>query len=601
MNKKNISANNGPMLNAYPDSMGGTLGGIVSVLQKPEFQDVFSSFYILPSMFNTDLDRGFSVIDYSLNQVLASDADLAKIKEQGIDLKLDFILNHASVLSEQFQDIIRNGEQSKYKDFFINWNKFWEGHGTMTADGFIWPDAEKIKDMFFRKPGLPILMVRFPDGTQVPYWNTFYQEVKYPVLDAQDLMKVGGIQYALADGLAKLLNAGLAKGSSPAKILGGEAADAIHAKKSADTVEEGKVSPFAEASSNLLQKLTEVQKQELIDLVESRRMYLGQMDLNIKSPLVWEFYDDTLKTLSNYGAKIVRLDAFAYAPKEPGEKNFLNEPSTWDVLTRVRKLADKYQLSLLPEIHASYGDKIHEVISDKGYMTYDFFLPGLLIDAIESGNAEVLKNWANEILEKNILAVNMLGCHDGIPLLDLKGMIPEERIQKIIDIVVGRGGLVKDLHGQKNIYYQVNATYYSALGEDDKKMLLARAIQLFMPGKPQVWYLDLFAGTNDYEAVKHAGSSGHKEINRTNLSLSEIDSRMQLDLVQDQLTLLAFRAKFGAFAFDSKIRVESKDGRMDFTWEKDGNVAILHADLRTMAFRIEATDANGQKVFAMER
>ena len=52
----------------------------------------------------------------------------------------------------------------------------------------------------------------------------------------------------------------------------------------------------------------------------------------------------------------------------------------------------------------------------------------------------------------------MLGCHDGIPLLDLKGILAEERIQKLIDIIVSRGGYVKDLHGQKNIYYQVNAT-----------------------------------------------------------------------------------------------------------------------------------------------
>lgn len=43
----------------------------------------------------------------------------------------------------------------------------------------------------------------------------------------------------------------------------------------------------------------------------------------------------------------------------------------------------------------------------------------------------------------------MLGCHDGIPLLDLKGILAEERIQKLIDIIVSRGGYVKDLHGQK--------------------------------------------------------------------------------------------------------------------------------------------------------
>ena len=49
----------------------------------------------------------------------------------------------------------------------------------------------------------------------------------------------------------------------------------------------------------------------------------------------------------------------------------------------------------------------------------------------------------------------MLGCHDGIPLLDLKGLLPEERIQSLISTLVGRGGFVKDLHGAKNVYYQV--------------------------------------------------------------------------------------------------------------------------------------------------
>ena len=65
--------------------------------------------------------------------------------------------------------------------------------------------------------------------------------------------------------------------------------------------------------------------------------------------------------------------------------------------------------------------------------------------------------------------------------------------------------------GKKISYYQVNATYFSALGECEQKLRLARAIQLFMPGIPQVWYLDLFAGKNDYEAANRGGTGGHKE------------------------------------------------------------------------------------------
>lgn len=562
-----ISAKNGPMLNAYPDSMGGTLRDITKFLEKPELKDVFKSFYILPSLFNTDLDRGFSVIDYTLNVLLAAKEDLNGLEQLGVDLKLDFILNHASVLSSQFQDLIKNGERSKYKDFFINWNKFWEGHGAMTEEGYIQPDSEMIEHMFFRKPGLPILMVRFPDGKNVPYWNTFYQEVKYPVLDAQDIMQIEGLQYATAEKTAELMNRGLTDGKKPAEIL---------------------LEDFAI-------KISAEQKAAIVEMLESRKKYLGQMDLNIKSPLVWEFYDETLKTLSSYGAKIVRLDAFAYAPKEPGKKNFLNEPGTWEVLEKVRQLADKYKLTLLPEIHASYSDKNYEMISQKGYMTYDFFLPGLVIDALERGRGDVLTKWANELIEKEIHVVNMLGCHDGIPLLDLKGLIPEERIQSIIDTVVARGGFVKDLHGQKNVYYQVNAAYYSALGESDSKMLLARALQLFMPGKPQVWYLDLFAGKNDYEAVKRAGAGGHKEINRSNLSVVQMEEKIKERVVKKQLEMLRFRAAFPAFAFDSNITVDSSGSMMNFVWKKNRYTATLSADLANHTFSMKGIDPNGEE------
>ena len=562
--------NIGPMLNAYPDSMGGTLDDIATFLQKPEMKDVFSSCYVLPSLFHTDLDRGFSVIDYSLNKMLASREALDKLEGLGIDLKLDFILNHASVLSKQFQDIIQNGDKSEYRDFFIDWNKFWEGCGEMTEDGYIQPDQNYIKDMFFRKPGLPILMVRFPDGRDVPYWNTFYQEVSYRLVDAQDLMQAAGLQYTESVMLAEVLNTQTKEGKKPAEILA------------------------ANENAEVTRFLSDEEKKKVVDYMEAGRRYLGQMDLNIKSPLVWEFYDNTLKTLAGYGAKIVRLDAFAYAPKEPGEKNFLNEPGTWDLLEKVRELADKYNLTLLPEIHASYGEKNYEQIAEKGYMTYDFFLPGLIIDALESGDGKHLSDWAKELIEKDIHTVNMLGCHDGIPLLDLKGLLSEERIQNLIDTIVGRGGYVKDLHGQKNMYYQVNATYYSALGEEDAKMLLARALQLFMPGKPQIWYLDLFAGKNDHEAVKRAGAGGHKEINRTNLTTEQMEEALKKPVVARQLELLRFRGTCPAFAKESKIIVNSNDNHMEFIWENAGYQAKLTADLKTCEYMITETTPDGQ-------
>ncbi len=310
--------NSKPMLNAYPDSLGRNLGDIVTLLKTEALQNVFSSFYILPSLYHSDLDRGFSVIDYDLNEQLADREGLDQLKNMGIDLKLDFILNHASAQSPQFL------------------------HG---------------------------------------------------------------------------------------------------------------------------------------------RQYLGQMDVNIQSPKVWEFYRETLEKIASYGAAIVRLDAFAYAPKAPGKKNFLNDPETWELLQKIHALAEPLGLTLLPEIHAAYDEKIYETLAEKGYATYDFFLPGLVIDAIENRRGTYLAAWAKEIVEKKISTVNMLGC----------------------------------------------------------QMLLARAIQMFMPGKPQVWYLDLFAGKNDHEAVRRAGESGHKEINRTNLSTDQITEGLKKDVVQKQLALIRMR------------------------------------------------------------
>ena len=488
-----------PMLNLYPDSLGKRLSEAVEFLSRPELQDCFGSVYVLPSLYHSDLDRGFCVVDYDLNQELATEKDIRDLKNLGLDLKLDFVLNHASVQSPQFQDLLAKGEQSEYRDFFIDWNRFWEGCGEMTPEGWIQPEEKYLKDMFFRKPGLPILMVRFPDGREVPYWNTFYQKV---------------------------------------------------------WEENGE------------------------------RKYLGQMDLNIRSPKVWEFYAQTLRKLASYGAKIIRLDAFAYAPKAPGKRNFMNEPETWETLERVKQLADGEGLSLLPEIHAGYGEQVYRKIADQGYMTYDFFLPGLILDAIEHRTGAYLAAWAKEQAECGIRTVNMLGCHDGIPLLDLKGLLPDERIQGLIDLTVSRGGYVKNLHGAKNMYYQVNATYFSALGEDPAKMALARAIQLFMPGKPQVWYLDLLCGKNDYEAMARAGEGGHKEINRTNVSLFEAEARLNDPCVRRQLELLRIRSTHPAFAADSTVTAKAEGSRLTLAWRKGEDRIALDVDFETGDWKI---------------
>jgi len=564
---------NGVMLNAYPDSIGHTLVDTIDMLKRPEFKDVFSLFYVLPTFFHSDLDRGFSVIDYDRNEELVSDNDLKEIDKLGINLKFDLVLNHLSVGSPQFQDMLEHGDDSQFKDFFVDWNEFWSGHGTMGDDGYVIPEEEHLQKLFMRKPGLPILKVRFPDGSDRPYWNTFYQQVTYQELSPSDLTGLSGLSTEQATTIARAVN------------------DAIRAKTDLSDINLG-----AQASY----------RDDVLSIVERKRRYLGQMDLNARSEGVWDFYDATLKKLHDFGAKLVRLDAFAYLHKEPGKTNFFNKPGTWEYLERLQQIAAKYELILLPEIHAEYGTGLHEEVAGKGFPVYDFFLPGLVIDALDRGTSSALLSWTKEILDKGLQTINMLGCHDGIPVLDLKGkevlgvsksgLLTDEHIAAVMENVLARGGRVKNLYGpdgKKISYYQVNATYFSALGESEQKLRLARAIQLFMPGIPQVWYLDLFAGTNNYKAADHGGAAGHKEINRTTLTKSDIEKGLARSVVQDQLTLMRLRNTSPAFGGELEIG-NTEEHLLQLTWRHGSCSAALTADLRSHAFTVTEIDGAGE-------
>ncbi|MFV8377210.1 alpha-amylase family glycosyl hydrolase [Flavobacterium sp. LB3R33] len=564
---KNIS--NGVMLNVYPDSIGEKFKDSIAMLKMEEFKDVFSLIYVLPTFFNSDLDRGFSIIDYDINKELVDEKDLKDLNELQIKLKFDIVLNHLSVASPQFKDMLQHGDKSKFKDFFINWNEFWEGNGTKNEDGIIIPKPEFLNKLFMRKSGLPILKVRFPDGIEQPYWNTFYQQITYNPIGEADLQSIEGLTETQKQSVITLVNA------------------TINDNQDFDTLNFDDCAPF---------------KSEILQIVEQKRSYLGQMDVNAASPLVWEFYEETLKKLSGYGCTILRLDAFAYLHKQVGESNFFNIPGTWEYLERIKKIAQQNNLMLLPEIHAEYGLHLHDEVANEGYYIYDFFLPGLTIHTIESQTSSALIRWAKEIIAKGYKTVNMLGCHDGIPVLDLKGkevngvcnkgLLEDAEIESIMNTIMERGGRVKNLYdpsGNKISYYQINATFFSALGENEQKLLLARAIQMFMPGIPQIWYLDIFAGKNNYEEADNGGSAGHKEINRTALSMNDIEEGLKTEIVKKQLEIIRLRNTSDAFSGEVEIN-DFADDILDIKWTNGTSIAHLIANLNSKGFTIKHTE-----------
>ena len=563
-NTKKIS--NGVMLNLYPDSIGEKFSDTIAMLKMAEFKDVFSFIYVLPTFFNSDLDRGFSIIDYDINKDLVDTKDLKDLNELQIKLKFDIVLNHLSVASPQFKDLLQYGNESKFNHFFINWNEFWDRNGLKNEDGIVIPNPDFLNKLFMRKSGLPILKVRFPDGSEQPYWNTFYQQITYNPIVASDLINIKGLTEEQSLFIAAAIN------------------KAINNNQDFATIN------FEECTTL---------KSEILQIVEQKRSYLGQMDVNAASPLVWDFYEETLKKLNGYGCNILRLDAFSYLHKQVGESNFFNKPGTWEYLERIKKIAEQNNLMLLPEIHAEYGLHLHDEVANEGYYIYDFFLPGLTIHTIENQTSRALLSWAKEIITKGYKTVNMLGCHDGIPVLDLKGkevngvynkgLLEDTEIESIMNTIMERGGRVKNLYdpsGNKISYYQINATFFSALGEDEQKLLLARVIQMFMPGIPQVWYLDIFAGKNNYEAADNGGSAGHKEINRTTLTRHDIEQGLKREVVKNQLDIIRLRNT--SIAFSGQVEINDvEDAFVDIKWVNGSTIAHLKANLQTKNFTID--------------
>ena len=75
----------------------------------------------------------------------------------------------------------------------------------------------------------------------------------------------------------------------------------------------------------------------------------------------------------------------------------------------------------------------------------------------------------------------------------LKGLVPDEDVDNLVNTIHA------NTHGESQAatgaaasnldLYQVNSTYYSALGCNDQHYLAARAVQFFLPGVPQVYYV----------------------------------------------------------------------------------------------------------------
>jgi sucrose phosphorylase len=315
-----------------------------------------------------------------------------------------------------------------------------------------------------------------------------------------------------------------------------------------------------------------------------------QIDLNLESPTTRNLITEFLQFLGDRGAAMIRLDAFAYATKKPGTNCFFVEPDVWEILEFAQSAAGDTEL--LPEIHEHYSIQLK--LAKKGYWVYDFALPMLCLQAIYDGDGTNLKSWLSGCPRKQITT---LDTHDGIGVVDVHGLMSDEAIERTKNNLFTHGANVKRIYNTPKYnnldIYQINCTYYSAVGDDDDAYLLARAIQFFTPGIPQVYYVGLLAGRNDIELVERTKTG--RDINRHPYTLQEIALEVRRPVVKRLLALMRFRNSYPSFAGEFILH-DTPPNELAMEWRTEANTTLLYAEFDSKTLNIQYRDQETGKM-----
>ena len=311
-----------------------------------------------------------------------------------------------------------------------------------------------------------------------------------------------------------------------------------------------------------------------------------QIDLDVTKEVTMAFIRKTIQHLASNGCDLIRLDAFAYAVKKLDTNDFFVEPDIWNLLDKVRDIAAEYGTELLPEIHEHYS--IQFKIADHDYYVYDFALPMVTLYTLYSSRTERLAKWLKMSSMKQFTT---LDTHDGIGVVDVKDILTDEEIDYASNELYKVGANVKRKYSSAEYnnldIYQINSTYYSALGDDDVKYFLARLIQAFAPGIPQVYYVGLLAGKNDLELLEETKEG--RNINRHYYSNEEIAEEVQRPVVKALLNLFSFRNRSEAFDLEGTIDVKTPTAHSIVIkrQNKDKSVtAVAEIDLQNQTYRV---------------
>lgn len=200
----------------------------------------------------------------------------------------------------------------------------------------------------------------------------------------------------------------------------------------------------------------------------------------------------------------------------------------------------------------------------------DYALAGLISDALDTSDTEFLYAHILDAVRKKEKKIRTLGTRSVISLDSLRGLIPEDRLNGLKERLIERGGRMPSR--EKNA--DIDISYFTAVGCDEHKLEIARAIQLFMPGTPLIRCEDLLAlvGNVDLEPIMDA------------------ETFFARPVVQRQLKMIRLRNTHPAFSDDAVITANRPtSSRMTITWRKGYVYATVSNNFVTGMLEISAS------------
>ncbi len=317
-----------------------------------------------------------------------------------------------------------------------------------------------------------------------------------------------------------------------------------------------------------------------------------QIDIDVLHPEGRAYLKSILRRFHDAGIRMIRLDAVGYAIKKPGTSCFMI-PETFQFIGELTSQAHALGMEILVEIHSHYVQQIE--IAKQVDCVYDFALPPLVLHTLFSSDTSALRDWL-EVRPQN--CVTVLDTHDGIGVIDVgpgpdgePGLLSPAAIDHLVETIHARSNgqsrMATGAAANNLDLYQINCTFFDALGRRDNEYLIARAIQFFVPGIPQVYYVGLFASANDMDLL--ARSKVGRDINRHYYTRSEIQSSLSKPVVRRLIELIRLRSSHPAFSGEVQVEMPNAQ-RLSMSWRNAEHWANLDIDLNEMRAMVTYSD-----------